>query len=125
MLFLLLQEVELKEDETPSDEDEDKATTANNDTENEKRQGEEKEIEEDGDRKKVADEGKEVQKKRVMPEVNIPADLIENQPLKVLRAQVKALLEGMDNTKEEDWLSGKKKTGVGSGLPLYGLSGGT
>lgn len=55
------------------------------------------------------EDGKEPQKKRVVPEVEIPATLSDNVLLKVLRSQVKALLEEMDNTKEEDWLSSKTK----------------
>jgi transitional endoplasmic reticulum ATPase len=56
------------------------------------------------------EEAKEPQKRRVVPEVDIPAALSDNVLLKVLRIQVKALLEEMDNTKEEDWLSGKNQS---------------
>jgi transitional endoplasmic reticulum ATPase len=69
-----------------------------------------------------SEEGKKVgekEKKRAVPEVEIPAELKDNLLLKVLGAEIKALLEEMDNTKEEDWLSDKKKTGgVSSGMPM-------
>ena len=59
-------------------------------------------------------EEKREQKQRMVPKVEIPADLKDNLLLKVLWAETKALLDEMDNTKEEDWLSDKKKTGDGS-----------
>jgi len=50
------------------------------------------------------------QKKRVVPVVEIPKSLADNVLLKVLQREVKALLEEMDNTKDEDSLDGRKKT---------------
>jgi transitional endoplasmic reticulum ATPase len=50
---------------------------------------------------------KEAPKKRVVPEVETPPHLQDNTLLKVVRAQLKILLEEMDNTKEEDWPSEK------------------
>ena len=56
------------------------------------------------------EDGKREQK-RVLPEVEIPAGFADNLLLKILGIQVKVLLEEMDNTKEDDWPSDKKKTG--------------
>jgi AAA+ superfamily predicted ATPase len=60
-------------------------------------------------------DGQKEGKKRVMPEVDIPTHLADNVLLKALGIQVKILLDEMDNTKEEDWPSEKKKTGKGLG----------
>ena len=51
-------------------------------------------------------------KKRTIPEVEIPEHLKDNVLLKVIRNQLKVLLDEMDNTKEDDWPSEKKQ-----GLP--------
>jgi transitional endoplasmic reticulum ATPase len=53
----------------------------------------------------------EEKKKRVLPEVETPEHLRDNVLLKVVRAQLKMLLDEMDNTKEEDWPSGKTPSG--------------
>lgn len=50
------------------------------------------------------------QKKILVPEVEIPAHLQDNVLLKVIRGQIKMLLEEMDNTKENS--SAKKKDGL-------------
>lgn len=56
---------------------------------------------------------KETPKKRVLPEVEMPAHLEDNLLLKVVRAQLKMLLDEMDNTKEEDWPSEKTPSSGG------------
>lgn len=53
-------------------------------------------------------------KKRTMPEVEIPEELRENVLLKAIKHQIRTLLDEMDNTKEDDWPSGKEKPTVGS-----------
>lgn len=57
----------------------------------------------------------EPQKKTLVPEVEIPAYLQDNLLLKVIRRQIKMLLEDMDNTKEN--LSTQKKDGL-PGAPV-------
>ncbi|OCK87812.1 P-loop containing nucleoside triphosphate hydrolase protein [Cenococcum geophilum 1.58] len=48
-------------------------------------------------------------KKRTMPEVEIPEELRENVLLKVIKHQIRTLLDEMDNTKEDDWPSEREK----------------
>lgn len=50
--------------------------------------------------------------KRVVPEVDIPETLQDNLLLKIIRSQMKILLEEMENTKEEEWPSTKTQGGV-------------
>ncbi|KAF2735716.1 proteasome-activating nucleotidase [Polyplosphaeria fusca] len=67
--------------------------------------------------KKAADveEEKEEAKKNkmVMPRVEIPDALADNMLLKVIKHQIRTLQAEMDNTKEDEWLSGKKGMSVG------------
>jgi transitional endoplasmic reticulum ATPase len=58
--------------------------------------------------------------KRVLPDVETPAHLEDNLLLKAVRAQLKVLLDEIDNTKEEDWPS--EKTPRSGGDP-YGYRG--
>lgn len=70
--------------------------------------------------KKEEREEKEAEKpappkiKRVMPEVEIPESLQENVLLKVVKGQIKMLLDEMDNTEEGKWPSEKTQ---GGGVP--------
>jgi transitional endoplasmic reticulum ATPase len=52
--------------------------------------------------------------KRVVPEVVIPETLQDNVLLRVVKGQIKMLLDEMDNTDEKDWVSEKKQ---GGGIP--------
>jgi SpoVK/Ycf46/Vps4 family AAA+-type ATPase len=52
--------------------------------------------------------------KRVMPEVEIPESLRDNVLLKVVKCQIKMLLDEMDNTEEGKWPSEKTQ---GGGVP--------
>ncbi|OCL03024.1 P-loop containing nucleoside triphosphate hydrolase protein [Glonium stellatum] len=47
--------------------------------------------------------------KRTMAQVEIPEELRENVLLKVIQHQIKTLLDEMDNTKEDDWPSGRDR----------------
>jgi transitional endoplasmic reticulum ATPase len=58
-------------------------------------------------------------KKRTLPEVEIPEHLKENVLLKMIKAQLKILLDEMDNTPEEQWPSSKDQSGgVSCGAPV-------
>jgi AAA+ superfamily predicted ATPase len=68
-------------------------------------------------------DGAKQEKKGVVPEVEIPADLKQNVLFNVLRVEIEALLQEMDNTKQEDWLSDRKKTAGGSsGIPMLRIA---
>jgi transitional endoplasmic reticulum ATPase len=62
---------------------------------------------------KQADEAAEKKKeaktaRMVMPNVDIPEQYVDNLLLKVIKHQIRILHAEMDNTKPEDWVSGKK-----------------
>jgi hypothetical protein len=63
--------------------------------------------------KDATEKPKETPKKRALPEVETPPHLQDNNLLKVVRAQLKLLLDEMDNTKEEDWPSEKTPSSGG------------
>lgn len=52
--------------------------------------------------------------KMVMPNVEIPDELVDNLLLKVIKHQIRILHSEMDSTKEGEWPSGKKGIGGGS-----------
>jgi hypothetical protein len=58
---------------------------------------------------------KKQRKKLVVPEVDIPESLSGNVLLKVVKSQVKALLEEMDNTAEDESPFSEKKEALSSG----------
>ncbi|GJJ75468.1 hypothetical protein EMPS_07826 [Entomortierella parvispora] len=69
------------------------------------------ETEDKGEEKSESTEGSETKKevkKRVMPEVEIPAAFQDNILLKVIKNQVKVLLADMDNTEDSGSSSAKK-----------------
>ncbi|RFU28451.1 hypothetical protein B7463_g7883, partial [Scytalidium lignicola] len=55
-------------------------------------------------------------KKRTVPVVPIPEHIQDNIILKIIHRQTKSLLEEMDNTKEDDWPSDKRR-GIGFADP--------
>jgi transitional endoplasmic reticulum ATPase len=59
-----------------------------------------KEVQEEAQRSKMA-----------MPKVEVPDDLAENTLLKVVKHQIRVLHAEMDNTKEDNWPSGKSSIG--------------
>jgi AAA+ superfamily predicted ATPase len=67
-------------------------------------------LKEQEQKKQKEDAEKEEVKKarRVMPTVDIPEELSENLLLKVIKHQIRTLHAEMDNTKEDQWASGKK-----------------
>ena len=60
--------------------------------------------------------------KRTLPTIETPAHLKDNLFLKVVCAQLKLLLDEMDNTKEEDWPM-EKTPSSGEDHPLMGMFG--
>lgn len=76
-------------------------------------------VEHEGAEKEEEKEEEEEVKKRTLPEVEVPEHLKDNVLLKVIKAQLKVLLEEMDNTKEEDWPSSKVSLGGNSKMRDY------
>ena len=54
-------------------------------------------------------------KKRVLPAVDVPLHLQDNVLLKVVKSQLKTLLEEMDNTNEDEWPTSKAPKSTGGG----------
>jgi transitional endoplasmic reticulum ATPase len=56
-------------------------------------------------------------RRKVIPEVEIPEHLKENVLLRVVRKQLKMLLDEMDNTTEEEWPSSRTQAGASAKEP--------
>lgn len=62
-------------------------------------------------------------KKRVLPDVDVPAHLRENLLLRVIKSQLKILVEEMDNTSEDEWMTSKARKSAGGGGPVWPFMG--